>query len=216
MTYAQIYAEALRLMFATLSDDIGDTAEGMAGLVGNVNYRDYMLSMPGAVNRCFADLEAKKVLPWRTARVGSADGDKVSGGYRRVLLSEIAPDCYEIERVTQRREYGDEAELTAGEDYFIEEDELILIPGATVIRYTPALPRIDAGTDLDAKVPLPELLAAVVPYYVKGELYRQEEPHEAAEAHNLYEQRVAQASPPVRQTRGSVAMVYGFGEDSVW
>ena len=40
MTYAQIYAESLRLMFATLSDDIGDTAEGMAGLVENVNYRD--------------------------------------------------------------------------------------------------------------------------------------------------------------------------------
>ena len=37
MTYAQIYAEALRLMFATLSDDIGDTAEGMEGLVGHVN-----------------------------------------------------------------------------------------------------------------------------------------------------------------------------------
>ena len=162
MTYAQIYAESLRLMFATLSDDIGDTAEGMAGLAGNVNYRDYMLSMPGAVNRCFADLEAKKVLPWKTAWVGNEDGDKVGGGYRRVLLSEIAPDCLEIERVTQRQEYGSEAELTAGEDYFIEGDELILIPGATVIRYTPTLPRIDAGTDLDAKVPLPEVLAAGV------------------------------------------------------
>lgn len=210
MTYAQIYAEALRLMFATLSDDIGDTAEGMAGLVGNVNYRDYMLSMPGAVNRCFADLEAKKVLPWKTARVGSADGDKVGGGYRRVLLSEIAPDCFEIERVTQRQEYGSEAELTAGEDYFIEGDELILIPGDTVIRYTPALPRIDAGTDLDAKAPLPEVLAAVVPYYVKGELYRREEPGEAAEAHSIYEQRVAQVYPAPSRVQTTVKMVYGF------
>lgn len=210
MTYAQIYAESLRLMFATLSDDIGDTAEGLAGLVGNVNYRDYMLSMPGAVNRCFADLEAKKVLPWKTARVGSADGDKVGGGYRRVLLSEIAPDCFEIERVTQRREYGDETELTAGEDYFIEGDELILIPGATVIHYTPALPRIDAGTDLDAKVPLTEVLAAAVPYYVKGELYRREEPGEAAEAHSIYEQRVAQVYPAPSRVQTTVKMVYGF------
>lgn len=210
MTYAEIYAEALRLMFATGSDDIAATAEGLAGLVGNVNYRDYMLSMPGAVNRCFADLEAKKVLPWKTARVGNEDGDKVGGGYRRVLLSEIAPDCLEIERVTQRQEYGDEAELTAGEDYFIEGDELILIPGATVIRYTPALPRIDAGTDLDAKVPLPEALAAVVPYYVKGELYRREEPGEAAEAHSIYEQRVAQVYPEPSRVQTAVKMVYGF------
>lgn len=210
MTYAQIYAESLRLMFATLSDDIGDTAEGMAGLAGNVNYRDYMLSMPGSVNRCFADLEAKKVLPWKTARVGSGDGDKVGGGYRRVLLTRIAPDCYEIERVTQRQEYGDTITLTEGEDYYMEGDELILIPGETVIEYTPTLPRIEPRTNLDGKVPLPEVLAAVVPYYVKGELYRREEPGEAAEAHSIYEQRVAQVYPAPSRVQTTVKMVYGF------
>ena len=210
MTYAQIYAESLRLMFAAGTDDFGATAEGLARLSGNPGYSDYLLSMPGAVNRCFADLEAKKVLPWRMTRVGSEDGDNVGGGYRRVLLSEIAPDCLEIERVTQRQEYGSEVELTAGEDYFVEGDELILIPGATVIRYTPALPRIDAGTDLDAKVPLPEVLAAAVPYYVKGELYRREEPDEAAEAHSIYEQRVAQVTPAPSRVQSAVKMVYVF------
>lgn len=210
MTYAQIYAESLRLMFATLSDDIGDAAEGVSGLVDNVNYRDYMLSMPGAVNRCFADLEAKKVLPWNTARVGSADGDKVGGGYRRVLLSEIATDCYEIERVIQRREYGDEIILTAGEDYYVDGDELILIPGEIVIKYTPALPRIGEWTSLNVPAPLPEALAAAVPYYVKGELYRCEQPDEAAEAHSIYEQRVAQVTPAPSRVQTAVKMVYGF------
>ena len=210
MTYAQIYAESLRLMFATLSDDIGDTAEGMAGLADNVNYRDYMLSMPGSVNRCFADLEAKKVLPWKTARVGSGDGDKVGGGYRRVLLTRIAPDCFEIERVTQRQEYGDTITLTEGADYYVEGDELILIPGETVIEYTPTLPRIEAWTNLDGKVPLPEVLAEAVPYYVKGELYRREEPGEAAEAHSIYEQRVAQVYPAPSRVQTTVKMVYGF------
>lgn len=210
MTYAQIYAEALRLMFATLSDDIGDTAEGMAGLADNVNYRDYMLSMPGSVNRCFADLEAKKVLPWKTARVGSGDGDKVGGGYRRILLTRIAPDCFEIERVTQRQEYGDTVTLTEGADYYVEGDELILIPGETVIEYTPTLPRIEVWTNLDGKVPLPEVLAAAVPYYVKGELYRREEPGEAAEAHSIYEQRVAQVYPAPSRVQTTVKMVYRF------
>ena len=208
MTYAQIFAESLRLMFAAGTDDFGATAEGLAGLSGNPSYSDYLLSMPGAVNRCFADLEAKKVLPWRTVRVSAEEGDRVSGGYRRVLLSELAPDCYEIEQVIQRRDYGDTLYLTAQEDYYLEGDELILIPGNTVIRYTPVLPRLGEGTDLDAKVPLPETLAAVIPYYVKGELYRQEEPREAAEAHSIYEQRVAQVMPAHPQS--SVRMVYGY------
>lgn len=210
-TYAQLYAESLRLMFATGTDDFAATAEGMAGLTERPDYRDYLLSMPGAINRCFADLEAKKVLPWARRRVGAAEGDDVGGGYRRVILSEVMPDCYELERVVCHRGYGETVDMVLHEDVFIEGDELIL-PGGDeyVLYYTPVLPRIDEATDLDAAVPLSPALAAAVPYYVKGELYRVEEPHEAAEAHNLYEQRVAQITPPVGQIRGSVAMVYGF------
>ncbi len=211
MTYAQIYAESLRLMFAAGTDDFAATAEGMAGLLDNPNYRDYMLALPGAVNRCFADLEAKKVLPWAFKRVGADEGDDVGGGFRRVILTAIIPDCYEIERVVCRRGYGEEIDLIRREDWFLEGDELVL-PGGDehVVHYTPVLPRVDETTDLDAIVPLSPTLAAAVPYYVKGELYRVEEPREAAETHNLYEQRVAQVTPPVRQTRGSVSMVYNF------
>lgn len=211
MTYAQIYAESLRLMFAAGTDDFAATAEGIAGLIGSPNYRDYMLALPGAVNRCFADLEAKKALPWAVKRVGADEGDDVGGGFHRVILFEAIPDCYEIERVVCRRGYGEEIDLVLHEDYFLEGDELILPAGDEhVIHYTPVLPRVDEATDLDAIVPLSPALAAAVPYYVKSELYRVEEPHEAAEALNLYEQRVAQIHPPARQTRGSVAMVYNF------
>lgn len=211
MTYAQIYAESLRLMFATLTDDISPTAEGMGELVGDSNYLDYLLMMPGAVNRCFADLEAKKVLPWKTVKANMENADDVGGGYKRFVLSEMIPDCFEIERVECRRGYEESVDLAMHEDCFLEGDELILPTGEEyVIHYTPTLPRIDDGTDLDTRVPLSPTLAEAVPYYVKGELYRLEEPHEAAEAHNLYEQRVAQVYPPAGQIRGSVAMVYGF------
>ena len=216
MTYAQIYAESLRLMFAAGTDDFAATAEGMAGLIDNPNYRDYMLALPGAVNRCFADLEAKKVLHWKVARPDMSGADDV-GDYKRLILSEVIPDCYEIERVVCHRGYGGKVILDAGEDYFIEGDELLLPKGEEcAVHYTPVLPKITVETDLDGQVPLSPALAAVVPYYVKGELYRQEEPHDAAEAYNLYEQRVAQVCPPVGQMRGSVTMVYGFGGDDVW
>lgn len=211
MTYAQIYAESLKLMFATLTDDIAPTAEGMGKLLTDPNYRDYLIIMPGAVNRCFADLEAKKVLPWRTVKPNMDTADDVSGGYKRLLLSEMIPDCYEVERVICHRGYGERIDLVMHEDCFLEGDELILPAGEEyVIHYTPTLPRIDDGTDLDTTVPLPRTLAEVIPYYVKGELYRLEEPHEAAEAHNLYEERVAQVYPPAGQRQDSVAMVYGF------
>lgn len=211
MTYAEIYAESLRLMFATGSDDIAPTAAGMAELLEDSNYRDYLLSMPGAVNRCFADLETKKVLPWKTARPDMSEADDVGGGFKRLILSEVIPNCYEIERVVCHRGYGETVDLILHEDCFVEGDELILPKGDEyVIHYTPALPRVGVETDLDTAVPLPPALAAAVPYYVKGELYRIEEPDEAAAAHNLYEQKVAQVNPPSWQRQGSVAMVFGF------
>ncbi len=211
MTYAQIFAEALRLMFATGTDDFAATAKGISGLIGNPNYRDYLLSMPGSVNRCFADLTAKGVIPHRIERVDADEGVNAGDGYRMLELHDRIPDCGEIVGVMWMRSAVDRVSMEPGEDYYIEGDELYLPVGwACAVYYAPTLPYVDETTDLDAAVPLSLELAAAVPYFIKSELYRQEEPHEASEALNLYEHMVALVKPPIESWQRTVKMVYGF------
>ena len=56
----------------------------------------------------------------------------------------------------------------------------------TVI-YKPKLERITSITDDFVELPIPENIASHIPYFVKGDLYRDDEPNEASEARNWYE-----------------------------
>jgi len=211
MTYAQIYAESLRLMFASGTDDFAATAEGISELYNNPNYRDYLLSMPGSVSRCFADLSSKGVIPYRVERVDADECVGAGEGFCLLELRDRIPDCGEILRIVWVRSMTDRVELEAGEDYYVEGDELYLPIGrGYAIYYDPILPCVDEFTELDGETPLPPTLAVAVPYFIKSELYRQEEPHEASEARNIYEQVVAQVKPTIGSWQTAVRMIYDF------
>jgi hypothetical protein len=53
--------------------------------------------------------------------------------------------------------------------------------------YKPKLKRITAYTDDMEELDIPENIASHIPYFVKGDLYRDDEPNEASEARNWYE-----------------------------
>ena len=54
--------------------------------------------------------------------------------------------------------------------------------------YKPKLPRIKSYVSNDMELPIPDSIATYIPYFIKGDLYRDDEPGEAAEARNWYEQ----------------------------
>ena len=55
MTVGEIYIEALRLMFATGAERL--TVEDLPRLSTDGQYADYLLAMPGSLNRCLSDME---------------------------------------------------------------------------------------------------------------------------------------------------------------
>ena len=61
-----------------------------------------------------------------------------------------------------------------------------------VIYYHVGIPRIGEGTGNSEQIILPDELARLIPYFIKGEVYREEDPNEAGEARNWYEQGVVQ------------------------
>lgn len=134
MKVGDIYIEALRLMFATGTEAIyAEPMEGARSLEDarhDDTYADYLLSMPGALNRALADVEGKQAVP-----------------------------------VSVRREWA-----------------LAGLAHPYVLRTTP-----DAE-----ELRMPEGIAVLLPYYIAGDLYRHEEPAQAAEWRNYYEAGMSQ------------------------
>lgn len=55
------------------------------------------------------------------------------------------------------------------------------------IEYTPIVPLITVSSDDNLEIDIPETLARIIPYYVKADLYEQDEPELAATARNIFE-----------------------------
>lgn len=55
------------------------------------------------------------------------------------------------------------------------------------IEYNPIIPQINESTSNDTKLEIPEALARIIPYFVKGDLYEQDEPQLSATARNIFE-----------------------------
>lgn len=213
MTYGQMIAEVLRLVFASGGAIVGEGAENIARMRMDPRYADYVDKIPGSFNRALSDLEARKVIPWKARRLALAEG-RGSNGAKVFKLSEVVPDLYEIEKVGAWIAGRGTQELYPVEDYEYDAEELTVYGGtradAFVLQYTPTIPRMTAATDAEAEISLPEALASAIPYFIKGDVYEAEEPSEAAKARNIYEQMVEAYHPPHRQAQKRVVMRYDF------
>lgn len=181
MTLGEIKIEALKLMFVNIDDDI--YPEKLAEMENDETYRGYLYNMPGAINRCFSNLEAKRILPSvRLVLVTSGDG-----AYVRYDLSQI-DNFFDIERVIRETGAGE----YDGDFGYTREGNVLVFENDADAKYTliykPKLPRIKSYDSEEMELPIPDDIASYIPYFIKGDLYRDDEPGEAAEARNWYEQ----------------------------
>ena len=80
---------------------------------------------------------------------------------------------------------------------------------AYIFVYRPKV-KIDVITDED-EVPLPDELARIIPYWVKGEVYQDDEPNIAADAKNQFEQFLIAYARENTNRQSSVESVYRAG-----
>lgn len=218
MTLGDIKAQALQMMgFDEYVDanNVDDFAE-------DDNFGPLLRQMWSAVNRCFADLETKRVLPLKRASLPAPTG---KGTWRRFDYSGI-PDLFEVVRLVMETNYG----VDDDHPFLLEEGGTLRVndyddTADYVVLYRPKLKRLTTNSDnstviglpmgdTDNKLEnavLPEALAAAVPYFVKSEVHRFDEPDEAGEARNFYEAAVEQyASRAEISRQGAVQTVYGM------
>ena len=220
MTYADLIAEALRLVHANTDEPltarqaaalngVGDgaaaktikeaTAAWIRAMSEDKNYSDYVDNVWGAMDRCFTDIELRGVIPPRRVAL-LREGGVPYGSYLRYEIPALLPDGGKPVSVLVRRPDGESEALFADLDYFIEGDELLLpaeVDGASLV-YLPQIPRVRLSDDLTACLPLTAQIASLVPYFLASELYRAEEPGEADELRAAYErgmERIARDVP---------------------
>lgn len=208
MRITEIKVQALKLMFAVRDEDV--TEERLDELAGLSAYRDYLVNMNGSINRCLSDLEQKRVLPPRRYRLPS---DRAERGRCTVRfdLSLLLEDFFDVCRVIRETEDA----YCGSCDYRTEGDVLILTEFAEDADYTllyfPRLPRLRDGENEDRELAgVPEELASWIPYFVKGDLYREDEPNEASEARNWYEAAMEAVERKRTEAVGNVSSVYAL------
>lgn len=211
MKLGEVKIEALKLMFANTGNDI--IAEELDSYMLDETYKDYLVNMPGAINRCFSNLEDKRVLPIKSYTLSVGEGfPSGTNGNVRFYLDSIISDIYDIERLVYEKdnEY-------IGDYEFRREGRAIVImdfdrEASYIVLYRPRLPRITSTTNNAMVLPIPENIATNIAYYIKGDLYRDDEPNEASEARNWYEAAIEQILEGEENKTNKVQSIYSQTE----
>ena len=191
MRLDEIKIETLKLMFASANDII--TVDNIEQYKIDEQYKVYLNSMNGSINRCLADIERKRVLQPKTYALNISDAATANESFVKFNLSELIQDYNEVDRVIYETAWGEYNGNTA----YKQEGNILVLPLIDdgeyyTVCYRPKIPRVSASTEETAELPIPDEIAAVVPYYIKGDLFREDEPREASEARNWYESAMEQ------------------------
>lgn len=188
MTLGEIKIEALKMMALNGENDIFE--QDLARLAVDDAYREYLLNMTGAINRCFSRMEALRVLPTR-AREMMPSECTIENGRARFSLS-LIDDLFEVKRISIECENG----KFTNDCEFVRMGDVVILDGVSEgdrlwVLYCPTVRRIASITEASYVPDIPQDMAELIPYYIKGDLFRVDEPDEAQEAMSWFEQRIA-------------------------
>lgn len=203
MKVGQIKIEALRLMFADIDPLI--SPNNIADYETDDQYGDYLRAMTGSINRAINDIVSRRILPEKALDIPPGTGSTRYGN-RRLNLTEH-PEIYDVSRVIAESDRGYD-----GAHPFRMEGRTVLLLGADAdasytLLYYPRITEVKTCEN-DRELEIPDEIASVIPYFIKGELYRQDEAGDASEAMSWYEQRIAALSPYHTGTQTHVASTY--------
>ncbi len=184
MKLGEIKIEALKIMFANYSLDL--QIDDIQGLVSDENYGSYLVNMNGSIARALDRIENACVLPLRVLELSIKDFVSKNGQLYFDVNS--VDDLFLIERIVlvsnELNIYDTEAPYVLEGCYLVVED--VCVDAKYKIIYYSKAPEIEGLSDED-NLEIPNKLARLIPYFVKGDLYQEEEPNLASEARNLFE-----------------------------
>lgn len=205
MTVADIKIQTLKLM------EINDTDISpviLPELYSDENYKIYLSQMPPAITRAMNRIKMAGVIPQKSYTLEPIEENRLSAKYE---LGTLIPDFSKLRRVVVESEYG----YCGNYPYTFEGANVVLFnlhKGNTVtFLYEPKMPVITSVTADDTEIPLPDELAAIIPYSVKADVFEQDEPELATQARNIFEGMLAEYWSQEQNVEASVDEVYSQG-----
>lgn len=210
MKLGDIKIEALKLMFVSYGEFL--TTDSLPNYENDENYASYLVKMNGSINRCFADLERKRITPTRV-KIFSAEDAKNRACNAEFDISAL--DMLELVRLDYENERGVRVSPFRVYEYIPEEKRLItrkISDGECYhLVYREKLKRLGYDEANELEIELPDTITSVIPFFIKGDLFREDEPNEAAEARNWYEQATEDIINS-EQSGGEVVSVFSLSD----
>lgn len=206
MKVGEIKIEAIKLMFTNYAFDI--SIADLQTSISDENYGSYIVNMNGAISRALDRIENACVVPTKT-RLISDDELVVGKNYSRFDLSKIE-DLFIIDRITAEYENGDYDSNIA---YELEGDELLLENANAELRiiYYPKIKTMDDTVKDTDDMWIPDNISRLIPYFIKGDLYQEEEPNLAADARNIFEASLDDLKMQNQSKQNYIHQVYKMG-----
>ena len=205
MQVGTVRREALRLMFASYAEVT--EASTVTELYQNPQYAPYLAGMEMSINRAMLRMQTLGLLS--PARVVLQMTPVVTGAVATFDLGGL-PDLVGVEGLMCMAD----GEYTA-QAYRWEGGTTLVVPlyrkgGEYVLLYTRRLPLLTPMCPDEVELPIPDALAALVPYYVKSELYEEEDAVGAANARRYFEKGLEDYPRVAEQPAPTVAVRYGW------
>lgn len=202
MKIGEIKVEAIKLMFANYGYDI--QVDDIQRLLSDENYSSYIVNMNGSIARALDRIENACVLPLKSFKVNPGDIEH-GKAFMRFNLSLIS-DLFMIDRVVVE----EASTYDANAEYELEANTLVL-PNSNAditIIYYPSVKTVDANVSDSDDLWIPDKVARLIPYFIKGDLFQEEEPDLAAAARNLFEASLDDMKSQDQNKQNFVKRVY--------
>ena len=203
MKIGDIKIEALKIMGINRGFDI--SISDLAEVVSDANYGDYIVNMQGAINRAIDRIVNACVLPVKSREIYAHE--LIQGTNNIRFDTAKIDDLYLIDRIIS--ESGGEYDGNA--PYYLEGDSLILESGKTYrVLYYPKVRAVTVDDSDHDDLWLPDHLARIIPLYIKGDLYQEDEPSAAADARNQFESVLAELKRERASNQTRVKSIVGL------
>lgn len=183
MTLNDIKIAALELMFTNYSDDLRDQD---VDDITSEEYTQYLVNMDQSINRALGRIESAGVLAPRKIVLTRENGE-VGDYFTRYSIPELASDIMSVTRIA--KENGTDYQQSV--DWKTEADEIVIPTLGEgekyVLIYSRRVRRVLPGAESSTVIDLPQHLAEIIPYFIKADLYEEDEPKLATQARNIFE-----------------------------
>lgn len=185
MTYADIKIAALKLMNASYNELV---AVNIADYYDDSSLNDYLYKMNESINRCFDRLLSDNLAPQAIVEFDEEDYIITHDDYFYYMDLTQITDLFRLDRVI----YTNTGSIEPNHDFLLEGDTLVLSyrTGTYKLEYTKVMPYIDDTVADSDTCDLPNEILRLIPYWIKGELYEEEDANLAMAAMNVFEARL--------------------------